>query len=100
MRTQSKLYRFIWPEMVALPIALIIAGGAYAFWIVGVLSLAGYQHQRFDSAIYEATVNAELVLVLPLWLFLRAMDLSVRYLSRLLRSDYRRSGSAGLRSAS
>ena len=96
MRTQSKWYRFLWPEMIVLPIVLIIAGGAYAFWFVGALSLAGYAHQRFDSAMYLGTINAEVVLILPIWLFLRAADLCVR----LLRRPFRPGRSAGLRAAS
>jgi hypothetical protein len=100
MRTQSKWYRFIWPEMIVLPIALIIAGGACVFWFLGDMSLAGYPHQRFDSAMYLGTINAEMVLVLPIWLFLRAADIGVRVLRWSFRSGIRASGPAGLRAAS
>ena len=100
MRSRSRWYRFVWPELIVLPIALIIAGGVCAFWLIGDLSLAGYPHQRFDSAMAHGTINAEVVLVLPIWLFLRAADIGVRILSRLFRTDPRRSGSGGLRSAS
>ena len=100
MRSRSRWYRFVWPELIVLPIALIIASGAVAFWFLGDLSLADYPHQRFDSAMAQGTISAEMVLVLPVWLFLRAADIAVRVLSRLFRTDPRRSASGGLRSAS
>jgi hypothetical protein len=93
-------YRFAWPEMVVLPLALIIAGAAYAFWILGVLSLAGYPLQRFDSAMYNGTIYVELVLILPIWLFLRMADIGVRLLSRLFRRGLRAAGPAGMLPAS
>lgn len=100
MRTPSNWYRFVWPEIIALPIALIIASGAYAFWTIAVLSLAGDAHQRFDSAMMDGTIKAVLVLVVPIWLLLRGADIGVRVLSRLLRTDPRRTDPAGLHPAS
>jgi hypothetical protein len=96
MRTQSKWYRVGWPEKVVLPIAAIIAGGAFTVWIIGVLSLVGYSHQRFDSAMFVTAIKAELILILPIWLFLRAADIGVRVLSRLSRPSLRAVASAGL----
>ena len=85
MRNQSKWYRFGWPEMVVLPIAVIIAGGMCAFWIIGVLSLVGLSHQRFDSAMFYGAIEVELILMLPIWLFLRTADIGVKVLNRLFR---------------
>lgn len=96
MRTPSKWYRLVWPEVIALPIALIFAGGAYAFWNIAVLSLAGNVHQRFDSMMIDGTIKAVLLLVVPIWLLLRGADIGVRILSRSYRTDPRRFAPAGL----
>jgi len=100
MRNQSKWYRFGWPEMVVLPIAVIIAGGMCAFWIIGVLSLVGLSHQRFDSAMFNGVIEAELILMLPIWLFLRTADIGVKILNWLFKPALRSAVSAGLRPTS
>ena len=43
------------------------------------------------------TVSAELMLIPPLWLFLRLLDFGARRLGRWLSSDLGRVGSGGLR---
>jgi len=96
MRTLSKWYRFGWPEMVVLPIAAIIAGAVCTCWIIGVVSLVGYSHQRFDSAMFHAAINAEAILILPTWLFLRTADIGVRVLSRVFRPGLHAAVSTGL----
>ena len=100
MRTLSKWYRFGWPEMVVLPIMAIIAVGVLALWGIGVLSLMGYSHQRFDSAMVHVAINTEVILMLPVWLFLRTADIGVRVLSRLFRPDLGAAVTAGLRPSS
>ena len=100
MRSQPKWYRFLWPELLVLPIALILAGGAYGIWIVGANSLAGFPHQRFDDAMVQGTLQAELVLVLPIWLFLRGADIGARMLRRLFRPGLPASSPGGLRTTS
>ena len=100
MRTQPNWYRFRWPEMVVLPIAVIIAGGMCAFWIVGALSLVGLSHQRFDSAMFNGAIEVELILMLPIWLFLRTADIGVKVLNRLFRPALRTAVSARLQLSS
>ena len=85
MRRPSKWKRLGWPEMVVLPLVVTIAVGVLALWIVGVLLLAGYSHQRFDGAMVHVAINCELLLALPVWLLLRGAAIGVRVLSRLFR---------------
>ena len=88
--------RFIWADKIALLMVLFIAGSAVLFWAVGVVGLEGRPHPRLDSAMIDWTINAELMLVPPIWLFLRVVDFSARALGRLLRSSLGRI-SGGLR---
>ena len=89
MRSPSKWYRLGWPEKVVLPIVVTIAVGVFTLWIMGVLSLAGYSHQRFDSTMVGVAIKCELLLALPVWLFLRGADAGVRVLSRVFRRRLR-----------
>ena len=96
MRSPSKSYRLGWPEMVVLPIVVTIAVGVFTLWIMGVLSLAGYSHQRFDIAMVGVAIKCELLLALPVWLLLRGAAVGVRVLSRLFRPGRRIAVSAVL----
>ena len=88
--------RFIWADKIALLMVLFIAGSAVLFWAVGVAGLEGRPHPRLDSAMIDWTINAELMLVPPIWLSLRVLDFGARALARWLRSSLRRI-SGGLR---
>ena len=91
-----KRIRLVWADKVVLLMALFIAGGALICWIFGIVGLEGLPHPRFDSAMFDWTVKAELILVPPLWLFLRLMDFGAKALGRWLRSSPGRFGSGGL----
>jgi hypothetical protein len=90
----------VWADKVVLFLALFIAGGAYLCWAIGILGLEGLPHSRFDNAMVDWTVSAELMLIPPLWLFLRLLDFGARRLGRWLSSDLGRVGSGGLRLSS
>jgi len=87
-----KNFRLIWADKLALLLAFFIAGTAFLFWISGTVGLAGYSNLRFDGAMLDWTLKAESLLVPPIWLFLRAIDLGARVLVRRLRSGLGRSG--------
>jgi hypothetical protein len=86
----------VWADKVVLLMALFIAAGALLCWVIGIVSLDGRPHLRFDSAMIDWTTQTELMLVPPLWLFLRGMDFGARALGRWLRSSLRGFGSGGL----
>jgi len=91
-----KRIRLVWADKVVLVMALLIAGAALLCWILGIIGLEGRSHLRFDSAMCDWTIEAELMLVPPVWLFLRLTDFGARALVRWLRSSLRRLGSGGL----
>ena len=80
-----KKFRLIWADKVVLLLALFIAGAAFLFWISGMVGLAGHPHLRFDKAMTEWTVEAEFMLIAPLWLLLRVVDFAARALVLALR---------------
>jgi hypothetical protein len=86
----------IWADKVAVLTVLFIAGVAFLCWVIGIVGLDGRPHARFDSAMLDWAVEAELMLAPPIWLFLRGMDFGARALGRWLRSSLRRAGSGGL----
>ena len=77
-RFPFKGVRLPWAEGVALMIALIIAAAAAYVWILGIIGLSGIPHVKFDDAMIAWLTEAELVLVLPIWLLLRAIDVILR----------------------
>ena len=89
----SKRRLLVWADKVVLLVALFIACGAFLCWIIGIIGLEGLPHPRFDSAMVDWTINAELMLVLPLWLLLRLLDFGAKALGRWLRSGLGRVGS-------
>ncbi|MGC9953575.1 MAG: hypothetical protein ABSD21_04775 [Rhizomicrobium sp.] len=92
----SKRNRLVWADKVALLIVLFIAAAALLCWGIGIVGLDGRPHPRFDSAMIDWTITAELMLVPPLWLALRIMDSGARALGRWLRSGLGRVDSGGL----
>lgn len=88
--------RLVWADKVVLLMALFIAGAAILCWIIEVVGLEGRPHLRFDSAMIDWTVKTELMLLPPLWLFLRVTDFGARAVGRWLRSGPHRVGSGGL----
>jgi hypothetical protein len=84
-----KLYRLAMADKAAMLIALIIAAAALFFWLLGIVGLWGSPQSRFDHAMIVWTAEAELALVLPIWLFLRVMEIVVGVTNRwLLASRY------------
>jgi hypothetical protein len=88
--------RLVWADKIVLMTALFIAGAAFICWILGIVGLEGLPHPRFDSSMIDWTIKAELMLVVPLWLFLRLMDFGAKALGRWVRSGPGRVGSGGL----
>jgi hypothetical protein len=88
--------RLVWADKVVLLMALFIAAGAFLCWIIGIVGLEGRSHLRFDGAMFDWAIKAELILVPPLWLFLRLMDFGAKALGRRLRSSLGHIGSGGL----
>ncbi len=68
-------------------IALIVAAAALYFWLLGIVCLWGKPQIRFDHAMLIWTFEAELALVLPIWLFLRGVDTMIGATSRWLRES-------------
>ena len=91
-----KKFRLLWADKVVLLVAFLIAGAAFLFWISGVVGLAGYPHPRFDKAMTQWTVEAEFMLIAPLWLLLRLIDFAARALVLTLRSSLGRARSGEL----
>jgi hypothetical protein len=90
----------VWADKVVLVMALFIACGAFLCWVLGIIGLEGLPHPRFDSAMIDWTVTAELMLVPPLWLALRLLDFGAKALGRWMRSNLGRVGTGGLRLSS
>jgi len=86
-------YHLNWADKLALSIALIIAGSAAFFWILGIIGLWGTSPLRFDYAVADWTIQIELVIVPLTWIILRGLDFAAgavvrsRYSSRRERSD-------------
>ncbi|HEY0281730.1 MAG TPA: hypothetical protein VGC27_03795 [Rhizomicrobium sp.] len=93
----SKRSPLIWADKIALFMALLVAAGALLCWAIGIVGLDGRSHSRFDSAVFNWTVDVEAMLVLPLWLFLRIVDFIARALGRWLQIGSHRDSSGGLR---
>ena len=82
-----KNFRLVWADKLALLLACFIAGTAFLFWISGTVGLEGYSNPRFDGAMIDWTLKAELLLVPPMWLLLRVIDIGAKALARVLRSS-------------
>jgi len=91
-----KRIRLVWADKIVLVMALFIAGAAFLFWILGIVGLEGRPHLRFDNAMINWTIEAELALVPSIWLLLRLMDFGARAMGRLLRSNLRHMSSGEL----
>ena len=91
-------FRLVWADKLALLLAFFILGAGFLFWMSAIVGLEGYPHLRFDQAMIDWTLNAELLLVPPIWLLLRAIDIGARALGQLLQSSLGRvrSGELGL----
>lgn len=72
-----KGYRLVLADKAALLVALIIAAAMSFFWILGMVGLWGSPLLRFDHVIIIWTLEAELALAPPIWLFFRVMDIVV-----------------------
>jgi len=82
-------FRMVLVDKIALLIAFLIAAAMCLFWILGLVGLGGLPHSRFDHAMLVWAIETELALVVPIWLFLRAIDALVRISNKRSRS-YRR----------
>ena len=78
--------KLIWSDRIALSMALLIAGAAFFCWVVGIVGLNGLPHLRFDGAMLDIMVKTEVLLIPPIWLFMRCMGRGARVLGRWLRT--------------
>jgi hypothetical protein len=74
-------------DKAALLIAFIVAAAMAYFWTLGMVGLWGSPLLRFDHVMIGWTLEAELVFVLPIWLFLRIMDIAVAATNRHWQAD-------------
>ena len=92
---KPKRHLLVWADKLVLLVALLIAGTALLCWVLGIIGLEGRSNPRFDGAIIDWTVSAELMLIVPLWLFLRILDFGAKALGRWLRLSPRRDDKVG-----
>ena len=71
-------FRLVLADRVALLIAFLVAAAMFFFWVLGLVGLGGLPQSRFDHAMIVWLIEAELALALPIWLFLRVIDVVVR----------------------
>jgi len=76
-----KTYRLVLADKAALLIALFIASVALCFWLLGIVGLWGRPQLRFDYAMIVWTIEAQVALALPVWLFLRFIGIVLRIIS-------------------
>ncbi len=79
-----KKFRLVWADKLTLLMALVVAVVSVLVWLLGIVALDGLSQSRLDRAIMDWTIQAELALVLPLWMVLRVIDFSMRTLGRWL----------------
>ncbi len=68
----------LWADKIVLLMALLAAGAAFLFWILGIVGVDWRPSLMFDTAMIDRTIKAVLLLIVPLWLVLRILSFGAR----------------------
>ena len=79
----------LWPERVAFVAAVAVAAGILFFWLVLTIGVGSLGDTNLDRAALGWLFDAEISLVLPLWLGLRAVSVGIALVRRYRRSPNR-----------
>ncbi len=74
--------RVLWPERVAFAAAVVVAVGILLLWLVLTIGVGSLDDTNLDRAAVGWLFDAETGLVLPLWLGLRAVFVSIALVRR------------------
>jgi hypothetical protein len=65
--------KFVWPERIVVLTAVVVAIIMFLFWVFLAAGAQSLLAGRLDRIVFHWSIEAEAMLVLPLWLLLRVI---------------------------